>query len=64
MQQNIAKGISLPKDVLRKIDSMRGDIPRSKYLLRILEKYVKYNNNQDSPDHGFEILQSSESGRP
>jgi metal-responsive CopG/Arc/MetJ family transcriptional regulator len=60
MQQNIAKGISLPEDVLRKIDSLRGDISRSKYLLRILEKYLEY-NNQDSPDRRFENLQSSES---
>ena len=31
-------GISLPTELVKKIDTERGDVPRSKYLLRILEK--------------------------
>jgi hypothetical protein len=31
-------GISMPNEIVRKIDIDRGDVPRSKYLLRILEK--------------------------
>jgi hypothetical protein len=38
MQSSIAVGISLPKDIVSKIDSERGDISRSRYLLKILER--------------------------
>jgi hypothetical protein len=38
MQESIAVGISLPKHILSKIDTERGDVPRSRYLQRILEK--------------------------
>ena len=38
MRKCTARGISLPIEIMKKIDSERGDIPRSKYILRILEK--------------------------
>jgi hypothetical protein len=38
MQKTIAVGISLPKYIISMIDAERGDIPRSRYLFRILEK--------------------------
>jgi hypothetical protein len=38
MQNSISVGISFPKKVIEKIDSERGDISRSKYLLRIIER--------------------------
>ena len=38
MQNYITAGLSLPKEVLLKIDKERGDIPRSKYILRILQR--------------------------
>lgn len=31
-------GISLPEGVIKYIDNQRGDISRSKYILRIIEK--------------------------
>ena len=34
-------GITLPISLLHKIDSNRGDIPRSKYIRRAIEKYLK-----------------------
>jgi hypothetical protein len=37
MQRYIAIGISLPRNVLSQIDGERGDIPRSRYILRILQ---------------------------
>jgi hypothetical protein len=37
MQYTIAVGISFPKKIMAKIDSERGDIPRSRFLLRLLE---------------------------
>jgi hypothetical protein len=38
LQKNKPTGFSLPSELIRKIDAERGDIPRSRYLLRILEK--------------------------
>lgn len=38
MQKYKAVGISLPQPIISEIDSKRGDISRSRYLLRILEK--------------------------
>jgi metal-responsive CopG/Arc/MetJ family transcriptional regulator len=34
-------GITLPISLLRKIDNTRGDIPRSKYIRRAVESYLK-----------------------
>jgi len=34
----IAVGISLPRNILGKIDADRGDISRSRFLLRIIER--------------------------
>jgi metal-responsive CopG/Arc/MetJ family transcriptional regulator len=34
-------GITLPISLLQKIDNMRGDIPRSKYIRRAIERYLK-----------------------
>jgi metal-responsive CopG/Arc/MetJ family transcriptional regulator len=34
-------GITLPKLLLQKIDKNRGDIPRSKYIRRAVESYLK-----------------------
>jgi hypothetical protein len=31
-------GLSLPEGIVKSIDSQRGDISRSKYILRIIEK--------------------------
>jgi hypothetical protein len=38
LQKNKPTGFSLPSDLIQKIDTERGDISRSRYLLRILEK--------------------------
>ena len=32
--------ITLPKSILHKIDQVRGDIPRSKYIRRAIETYL------------------------
>ena len=34
-------GISLPKDIIEKIDVERGDIARSKFILRLIESSLK-----------------------
>jgi len=63
MQRYKSTGISFPAELLKEIDDKRGDISRSKYLLRLLEK--PYNcdecRKKDSLDRGFASLQSSES---
>lgn len=44
----IAIGISLPRNILGQIDADRGDISRSRFLLRIIERvYYKTNLSQD-----------------
>ena len=35
-------GISLPKDVQEKLDRIRQDIPRSKFIVRMLEKKFSF----------------------
>lgn len=37
-------GISFPKELIEKIDSERGDVPRSKIIVRALEKAFGYSN--------------------
>jgi hypothetical protein len=46
IQSSIAVGISLPKELMSKIDDERGDISPSRYLLRIVEK--AYRNQKNS----------------
>jgi hypothetical protein len=38
-------GLSLPIELLRKIDAERGDISRSRFLLRLLERAYKDKQN-------------------
>ena len=38
MKRYISTGLSLPGELLRKIDTERGDIPRSRFLLRLIER--------------------------
>ncbi len=38
ISNNISMGISLPKEMLSRIDGERGDIPRSRFILRKLEQ--------------------------
>lgn len=61
MHNCIAIGISLPKEIMKKIDTDRGDVPRSRYLLRMLEKQYPFEGKEDngSLDRRIETLQSS-----
>ena len=66
MQKYNSVGISLPIEIISKIDSERGDISRSRYMLKLLEKPYKCDEcrKKDSLDSGFGSLQSSESSSP
>jgi hypothetical protein len=41
MQKYNATGLSLPNEILARIDAERGDISRSRYILRQLEKVLQ-----------------------
>jgi hypothetical protein len=61
LKKVIPTGLSLPIELMRQIDSERGDIPRSRYVLRILEKQYTRETNDDtgSLDRRIETPQSS-----
>ena len=40
-------GITLPKSILQTIDQKRGDIARSRYIRRAIEKYLGSNSSKD-----------------
>ena len=44
-------GISLPQEILLRIDRDRGDIPRSRYLVKLIE--LAYNTNTVKPQEQF-----------
>ena len=44
-------GISLPEEILLKIDKDRGLIPRSRYLLKLIQ--LAYNTNKIKPQEQF-----------
>ncbi len=60
MKKCCSTGLSLPKDILLKIDEERGDIPRSKYILRLLE--IVY-LNEGTQGHEIKIEDSSASSQ-
>lgn len=39
-------GISIPTDMLKDIDEKRGDVTRSRFILRILEKHYNMKNDE------------------
>jgi len=41
MNKYISTGLSLPRDFIKKIDEERGDIPRSRFIFRLLEKIYR-----------------------
>jgi metal-responsive CopG/Arc/MetJ family transcriptional regulator len=72
MQKSIAVGISLPRKLMSQIDIQRGDISRSRFLLRLIEhasiaerrrsiSKVQIKKSGDPLDHGIETPRSSES---
>jgi metal-responsive CopG/Arc/MetJ family transcriptional regulator len=40
-------GITLPKSMIKKIDQKRGDIARSRYIRRAIEKYLSSSKDID-----------------
>jgi hypothetical protein len=63
MQKTIGVGISLPREIMQQIDSERGDISRSRFLLRMIESVKLEKNGNDPLDVGCGTPVSSESTR-
>jgi hypothetical protein len=49
MDMTVKIGITLPKSTIQKIDQRRGDIPRSRYIRRAVERYL--GRSKDSTDN-------------
>jgi len=45
METNKTVSLSIPKNVLNKIDTNRGDVNRSRYILRLIESNFEDNNS-------------------
>lgn len=43
---SVRTSMTLPSDFLKEVDKVRGDIPRSKYILRLLKK-TYYNEHNE-----------------
>jgi metal-responsive CopG/Arc/MetJ family transcriptional regulator len=46
MDMTIKLGITLPKSMIQKIDQKRGDIPRSRYIRRAIERYLNSSSKE------------------
>jgi metal-responsive CopG/Arc/MetJ family transcriptional regulator len=47
VDMTVKLGITLPKSTIQKIDNKRGDIPRSRYIRRAVERYLGSNSSKD-----------------
>ena len=52
----IVMGICLPKSLKEAIDTRRGDIPRSKYISRILEGQLEHENGESTATTKNQVL--------
>jgi metal-responsive CopG/Arc/MetJ family transcriptional regulator len=51
MDMTVKLGITLPKSMIQKIDQRRGDIPRSRYIRRAVERYLGSSKNKDNDNY-------------
>ena len=50
MENNKTVSLSIPKEVLNQIDTDRGDITRSKFILRLIESKNTLGKQQQIPE--------------
>jgi metal-responsive CopG/Arc/MetJ family transcriptional regulator len=62
MEMTVKIGITLPKSTILKIDSKRGDIPRSRYIRRAVERYLG-SNSKDIDSIGNKAAAASKKSR-
>ena len=64
VDMTVKLGITLPKSTIQEIDHQRGDIPRSRYIRRAIERYLGSNSSKDididSIDNKATALQKKE----
>jgi hypothetical protein len=59
MNKVVKFGMTLPHQVLQRMDEVRGDIPRTKYILRLVENALKEQQLQQvSPQTSGGITQN------
>ena len=51
MDKTVKLGITLPKSIIQRIDKKRGDIPRSRYILRSIESYLGSSSSSKETDN-------------
>ena len=57
-KRNLSVGISLPEELIDLIDEDRGDISRSRYLLRTIEKTFSKNTITNSRKNSLPVEES------
>jgi metal-responsive CopG/Arc/MetJ family transcriptional regulator len=48
IDMTVKLGITLPKSIIQKIDNKRGDIARSRYIRRAVERYLVSSKDKDN----------------
>lgn len=64
MQANIAVGISFPTKIIDQIDRDRGDISRSRFVLRMIEKVYGIKQLDESQEQNAKEQQINSRGQP
>ena len=52
----ISTGLSLPVPLMQKIDAERGDIPRSRFIFRLLEKTYGSTKEFSNPEKNRSVV--------
>ena len=49
--KNLTKfGVCMPRSIVLQIDKVRGDVPRSRFILRIIERVLAATSEQEKED--------------
>lgn len=51
----VTMGVCMPKSLKEKIDKERGDIPRSKYISRILKQQISRQEEHKNEDNAMDL---------
>jgi metal-responsive CopG/Arc/MetJ family transcriptional regulator len=62
-RHRVNTGISFPRPLLELVDARRGDVPRTRYIQRILERYITEQGNENKNVSSSTSPNASEVGR-
>jgi metal-responsive CopG/Arc/MetJ family transcriptional regulator len=62
-RHRVNTGISFPRPLLEQVDARRGDVPRTRYIQRILERYITEQGNENENISSSTSPSASEVGR-